>query len=45
LVFGSLVQHGSWIAPFFVTAAILVTGALIWIFLIDPEKSVVDERD
>lgn len=43
LVFGSLVQHGSWIAPFFVTAAILVTGALIWIFLIDPEKSVVGD--
>ena len=42
LVFGMLVQHGSWIAPFFVTAAVLVTGALIWIFLIDPEKSVVD---
>jgi sugar phosphate permease len=45
LVFGTLVQHGSWIAPFFVTAAILVTGALIWIFLIDPEKSVVDGRE
>jgi sugar phosphate permease len=45
LVFGALVQHGSWIAPFFVTAAVLVTGALIWIFLIDPEKSVVDGRD
>ena len=44
LVFGALVQHGSWIAPFFVTAAVLVTGALIWIFLIDPEKSVVDGR-
>ncbi|HEY1472778.1 MAG TPA: MFS transporter [Pseudolabrys sp.] len=45
LVFGALVQHGSWIAPFFVTAAILVAGALIWIFLIDPEKSVVDQRE
>jgi sugar phosphate permease len=44
LVFGMLVQRGSWIAPFFVTAAILITGALIWIFLIDPEKSVVDSR-
>ena len=45
LVFGMLVQHGSWIAPFFVTAAVLVTGALIWIFLIDPEKSVVDRYE
>jgi sugar phosphate permease len=44
LVFGALVQHGSWIAPFFVTAAILIIGALIWIFLIDPERSVVDGR-
>jgi hypothetical protein len=31
-----------WIAPFFVTASVMVAGALIWIFLIDPEKSVVD---
>ncbi|MGA2895379.1 MAG: MFS transporter [Xanthobacteraceae bacterium] len=42
LVFGALVQHGSWIAPFFVTAAILIIGALIWTFLLDPEKSVVE---
>ena len=41
LVFGMLVQHGSWIYPFFVTAGVMVAGALIWIFLIDPEKSVV----
>jgi sugar phosphate permease len=43
LVFGTLVQQGSWIAPFFVTAAVLVAGAFIWIFLINPEKSVVAE--
>ncbi|HLX14077.1 MAG TPA: MFS transporter [Bradyrhizobium sp.] len=42
LVFGFLVERGSWIAPFYVTAAVLTSGALIWIFLIDPEKSVVD---
>ncbi len=42
LVFGFLVERGSWIAPFYVTAAVLASGALIWIFLIDPEKSVVD---
>jgi len=41
LVFGALVQNGSWILPFFVTAGVLVAGALIWIFLIDPESSVV----
>ena len=42
LVFGFLVERGSWIAPFYVTAAVLASGALIWIFLIDPEKSVVE---
>jgi len=42
LVFGFLVERGSWIAPFYVTEAVLASGALIWIFLIDPEKSVVE---
>src|SRR5580692_1360392 len=42
LVFGFLVEQGSWVAPFYVTAGVLATGSLIWIFLIDPEKSVVD---
>jgi MFS family permease len=44
LVFGILVQQGSWIAAFFVTAPVLISAALIWIVLIDPEKSVVAER-
>ena len=42
LVFGLLVERGSWVAPFYVTAAVLASGSLIWIFLIDPEKSVVE---
>jgi sugar phosphate permease len=42
LVFGMLVVRGSWVAPFFVTAGVLIAGALIWVFLIDPEKSVVE---
>jgi len=42
LVYGSLFDRGYWIAPFFVSASVLVAGALIWIFLIDPERSVVD---
>jgi sugar phosphate permease len=42
LVFGLLVDQGSWVAPFYVTAGVLAAGSLIWIFLIDPEKSVVD---
>ena len=44
IVFGFLVEKGSWTAPFFITAAILVTGALIWMFLINPEVSVVEGR-
>ena len=41
VVFGFFAQRGFWIAPFFVTAAVLLSGALIWQFLIDPEMSVV----
>lgn len=41
VVFGFFAQRGFWIAPFLVTAGMLLTGALIWTFLIDPEKSVV----
>jgi sugar phosphate permease len=44
LVFGFLVERGSWVAPFYVTAAVLASGSLIWIFLIDPQKSVVEAR-
>jgi len=40
IIFGALVQRGFWIAPFFVSAGVLLTGALIWAFLIDPERSV-----
>ncbi len=40
IVFGVLVQR--WIAPFFISAGVLLTGALIWTFLIDPERSVVE---
>jgi sugar phosphate permease len=42
LVFGYFAARHSWIAPFFVSAGVLVTGALIWTFLINPEKSVVE---
>lgn len=42
IIFGLLVQRGLWIAPFFVSAAVLLCGATIWTFLIDPEKSVVE---
>jgi predicted MFS family arabinose efflux permease len=41
VVFGFFAQRGFWIAPFIVTASVLLAGALIWMFLIDPELSVV----
>jgi sugar phosphate permease len=41
IIFGALVQRGFWITPFFISAGVLLTGALIWAFLIDPEQSVV----
>jgi sugar phosphate permease len=42
LVFGVLVQYGNWQAPFIVAAVLMVIGAGIWAFWLDPEKSVVD---
>jgi predicted MFS family arabinose efflux permease len=40
ILFGFLVQRGLWQVPFFMTATVLVIGAGIWAFLIDPLKSV-----
>jgi sugar phosphate permease len=45
LVFGALAQYGSWEAPFFVSAGLLVIGALIWAFWLNPEASVVEAED
>jgi D-galactonate transporter len=42
LVFGFLAQVGSWQAPFIVAAALLVIGAGIWAFWLDPEVSVIE---
>jgi sugar phosphate permease len=42
LVFGVLVQYGNWQAPFIVAATLMVIGAGIWAFWLDPEKSVVE---
>jgi sugar phosphate permease len=42
VVYGALFDRGMWIAPFFVTAGVMVAGALIWALLIDPEKSVAE---
>jgi MFS family permease len=42
IVFGVLVQYGSWQAPFIVAAALLIFGAAVWAFWLDPEKSVIE---
>jgi len=44
IVFGVLVQLGSWAAPFVVAASLLVIGAIIWGFWLDPSVSVVEKR-
>jgi sugar phosphate permease len=41
VVYGGLFDRGFWVAPFFISAAVLFGGALVWMFLIDPERSVV----
>jgi D-galactonate transporter len=42
IVFGVLVQFGSWRAPFVVAASLLVIGSAIWAFWLDPGASVVE---
>ncbi len=44
IVYGSLFGRGYWVAPFMVSAIVLGIGALIWMFLIDPDRSVVERR-
>jgi hypothetical protein len=42
IVYGSLFGRGYWIAPFLVSAGVMGLGGLIWMFLIDPEKTICD---
>ena len=44
IVFGFLVQFGSWQAPFVVAASLLVVGSAIWAFWLDPSVSVVEKK-
>jgi len=40
IVFGVLVQYGSWQAPFIVAAGLLVAGSAVWAFWLDPDKDI-----
>jgi sugar phosphate permease len=42
LVFGYLAQYENWAAPFIVSAVLLVVGAAVWAFWLDPDQSVVE---
>ena len=42
IVYGTLFNRGLWIAPFLVSAGVMILGCLIWVFLINPEQSVVE---
>ena len=42
LIFGYYFGKGSWMAPFFITSGVMLISALIWTFLINPERSVVE---
>jgi sugar phosphate permease len=42
IIYGTLFGRDYWVAPFLVSAAVLAAGALVWLFLIDPEKKIVE---
>jgi sugar phosphate permease len=44
VIFGYYFGKGSWMVPFFITSGVMFIGALIWTFLINPERSVVEAQ-
>jgi len=45
LVFAVLAQYGNWEAPFIVAAVLLILGAAVWAFWLDPDRSVVERHE
>ena len=45
LVFGFLAQYENWGAPFIVSAVLLIAGAAVWAFWLDPDQSVVEKEE
>jgi sugar phosphate permease len=43
IVFGYLAKGGNWEAPFIIAACLLVAGAAVWAFWLDPDQSVVEK--
>lgn len=43
VAFAYLAQHFNWQVPFLVTAVLLIAGAAVWAFWLDPERSCVDD--
>lgn len=43
MMFGILVQFGSWVTPFVVAAVIILLGAVGWAFWLNPEISVLEK--
>src|SRR5208282_3202409 len=44
VVFGYLADAGYWHAQFVIAATLLILGAAIWAFWLDPERSVVERH-
>jgi sugar phosphate permease len=45
LVFGILAQYGNWQLPFILAAGLLVAGAAVWAFWLDPDQSCVEKEE